>query len=171
MTVPFLRPHTLWNPVNCDLSLFEVEIDNLEREYTDLVIDPERVSDDPRARFNYKMRLNLWYHLTMPTTKRDILRRVKTYWTTSGAGRDWINHYREELISLTLCHGETVVSLMQLHIDRLDAMELHVTRMFVDMKQMMMLNPDGVGAEQDRFFLEDGPVVKYLVPKANVLFF
>lgn len=143
MISPFIRSYTPWIPVNCDLPLFEVEIDGLEREYADLVIDPERISNVSRARFDCKMRLNLWYYVTMPATKEGILRRVKTYWTVSAARRDWMSHYREEPISLTLSQGETVVSLMQLHIDRLDAIELRVTSMFTDMKEIMMLNPGG----------------------------
>lgn len=168
MTYPFIRFHTLRVSVNRDLSLFDVEMDLLERGYTDLIIDPERVSNESRARFNYKMRLNLWYHMTMPTTKGDILRRIKTYWTTSGAGRDWIKHYREELIP---SQGMAAVGWMQKHIDRLNAMELRATNMFVDMSELMMLNPDGEGAEQDQFFLEDGPVLKYQVPKVDVFSF
>lgn len=68
--------------------------------------------------------------------------------------------YNEERLALGAKQRGVVDGRMERYGRLLQHMEEKVVLMFTDMRQMVMVNPGWSGAEGDRFFNYDGPVVK-----------
>lgn len=154
--MPALHAHALWAPVRRDLAALDRAIAALDQQFSSLLLDPNRISDWSRDRFVYKMRLNHWFHVTMPTEKARLVRCVSEFWTHSQSGQAWIAYYAEKWARETQKTRAVMEKTRVEEMRRCEAMLQRVNGLFRDMGEMMRLNSAG----EDPFFLEDGPVVR-----------
>lgn len=68
--------------------------------------------------------------------------------------------YNEERLTLNAKKRAVVETRMHNFEGLLKKMEERVTLMFTDMRQMVLLNPGGNGAEGDRLFDDNGPLMR-----------
>lgn len=155
-TMPALHAHALWAPVRRDLAALDRAIAALDQQFSSLLLDPNRISDLSRDRFVYKLRLNHWFHATMPAEKARLVRCVTEYWTHSQSGRAWIAYYAQKWGRETQKTRAVMERGREEEVRRCESMVRKVNGLFRDMGEMMLLNPAGA----DPFFLEDGPVVR-----------
>lgn len=155
-----IHNHPLWAPVRRDISQLKEEIADLSHQYNELLLDPMRVTDDSLDRFVYKVCLNHWYHVSMPATKKRIVERIETYWTETCAGKEWMEHFQATWTGAPAERRLALDECMKGDIAKFDALLLQINKMYVDMCDLMFLNPTGKGAEEEQFFSADGPIVR-----------